>query len=200
MAEIIAIDKNEDRINAITDVVDRPIIGNATNDELLQRLDVATADQVVVSVGDLETSLVCVLYLKELGAKRIVVKVLNKDHEKILDLLKVDELVFPERSMAEIVGFNLTHPHICDKRVLNESESMVEIAMPSALVGQNLGDIETIAKNELRIVMVVNTPTGDIVPAPEPGYVVRTGDSLVMVGSNESIDQVEHAIAKYARE
>lgn len=189
--DIIAVDKNEDRINTVTEFVSRPIIGSATNDELLRRLDVTSADHVVVSLGDIESSLVCVLYLKDLEAKRIVVKALNQEHEKILELLKVDEIIFPERSMAEIVGFTLMYPHMHDERQFGNEESMVEVCVPPALVGKQLKEIEAIADNGARIVLAINPRDGSVVTAPGDDYVLGMGDSLFMVGGTRVLQRLE---------
>lgn len=189
--DIIAVDKNEERINAVTEHVSRPIIGSATNDELLRHLDVASADHVVVSLGDIESSLVCVLYLKDLDAKRIVVKALNQEHEKILELLKVDEIVFPERSMAEILGFSLIYPHMQDERRFGNEESMVEVCVPPALVGKQIKDFDVIADNGARIVLAINVRAGSVVTAPGDDYVLGIGDSLFMIGGTRVLERLE---------
>ena len=99
-AEIVAVDKDEETVNRVADRVSRPVIGHATNPDLLAELHVPDMDYVVVSMGSLESSVVCVLYLKELGARQIVVKALNNEHVKVLELLGVEEIVFPERAVG----------------------------------------------------------------------------------------------------
>jgi Trk K+ transport system NAD-binding subunit len=72
--EIVALDKDEERMNSVKEFVSRPIIGNATNSDVLKELGVEEADDIIVSLDSLETSVICVLHLQELNAKHIIAR------------------------------------------------------------------------------------------------------------------------------
>ena len=70
-------------------------------------------DCVVVSTGeDTHASILITLYLKELGAKRIIVKAKSEDHAKILTKLGADETIIPEKEMAIRVAHSLDQTRI----------------------------------------------------------------------------------------
>ena len=140
--EVVAVDVDEERVNAVADVVDEPIIGNVRNHELLERLDVPGSDHVVVSLGDIENSLVSVLLLRHLEARRITVKALNSEHIQILRLLRVDGIVFPEKSMGESEALRILHPETTNVMTLSNGQRIVEIVAPESLVGKDVSRAE----------------------------------------------------------
>ncbi len=71
--EIMAIDKNEDRVNAILPVVTDAQIGDSTNEAFLRSLGVNNYDVCIVTIGgDFQSSLETTSLLKELGGKMVV--------------------------------------------------------------------------------------------------------------------------------
>ncbi len=191
-AETIAVDRDEERINAIADLVDRPIIGNIRNRELLEQLDLGSADMVLVSLGDIEGSLVTVLYLKELNVSRLMVKALNAEHEHILRLLGVQSIVFPEREMAKQVAFRLVYPHVLDSLTIDGGERIVEYATPESLIGRELDRKKLYEDYAVQLLMVI-----DCHGAPNPllpdVHTVQGGDRLVLYGSDDALYAFQRA-------
>ena len=191
--ETVAVDKDEERINAVTPFVNQPIIGSVRNHELLQKIGVDKADHVIVSLGDLEDSLVCVLYLKQLEARHIMAKALNEEHVEILRLLKVDEIVFPERSIADITVLQLLHPETVDTMKLSSGHRIVELAVPDRLAQREMRRQTIKEKFGLELIMIVRPGAETTFDVPE-SYTVRQGDRLVLVGSDEQIAHFENEV------
>ncbi len=186
-AETIAVDRDEDRINAITEVVDRPVIGNIRNRELLTEIGVASADMVVVSLGDIEGSLVTVLYLRDLGVEHIVAKALNSEHEHILRLLGVETIVFPERGMAEQVAYRLVFPDVTDSMSLQGGERIIETVATPELIGTELHRQKIYADFGVLLVLVVDSDGAPQVGMAET-HEVAGGDRLIFYGTDEALD------------
>ena len=99
--EIIAIDTDRARVQAIDQFATEAIVLNATDKEALQSLGLEEMDAVIVSTGTkISVSIMICLYLQELGVKRILAKALDTDHEKILLRVGATEVIHPERDMA----------------------------------------------------------------------------------------------------
>ncbi len=188
--ELVAVDQDEERVNAVTGFVDQPIIGNVRNRELLERLDVDRADHVVVSLGDIENSLVCVLLLRHLHARRITVKALNTEHIEILRLLRVDSIVFPEKQMGETEALRLLHPETTAVMTLSSGHRVVEIIASEKLVGADLSPPAIAERYGLHLLMTVDASAGVSVDLHGP-HRVAPGDKLVLVGHDEQIARFE---------
>lgn len=188
--ETVAVDIDEERINAVTDIVSRPIIGNVKNYELLEQLDVEDADEVVVSVGDLETSLVCILFLKDLHAKRIAAKALNAEHVRILRLLNVDDIVFPEQEIAELSAVRLLYPSIRNRMILSNERHVVEIKAPPKFIEGAVPIAKIKEEYDIDVLMVIDTDGKQHLDVPAD-YVTRDGDKLVLAGTLEGLRKLE---------
>ena len=94
--EVLAIDRDRERVGRIQDLVSEAMILDAIHKDSLKGLGIATAEAVVVSMGDdISNSILTTLYLKELGARKIVVKCQDEDHGRILEKLGANEIIFP---------------------------------------------------------------------------------------------------------
>ena len=68
--EVMAVDENEDRVNAVLSIVTNAQIGDSTNAEFLEALGVRNFDVCIVAIsGNFQSSLETTSLLKELGAK-----------------------------------------------------------------------------------------------------------------------------------
>jgi trk system potassium uptake protein TrkA len=190
-AEIIAVDADEKTIDEIVDLVDRPLIGDATRIGLLEKLGVPDANRVLVSVGSIEASLLTLLHLRNLKAQHITVEALSEPHFALLELLKADEVLFPEQQMAAFYGLRMLHPGLHGAREISENTSLVAASVSEDLAGQSVEDIEK--KFEIDIVYMVRNDEGKTFK-PDNGEVLRKGDLLVLAGNNDGLFEFEKAL------
>lgn len=99
--EIMAVDKNEERVNAVLPYVTNAQIGDATNEEFMESLGVNNFDVCIVAIGDdFQSSLEATSLLKELGARLVVSRAARDVHAKFLLRNGADEIVYPEKQVA----------------------------------------------------------------------------------------------------
>ncbi|MBR0131288.1 MAG: TrkA family potassium uptake protein, partial [Firmicutes bacterium] len=71
--QVMAVDKEESRINEILPYVTDAVIGDSTNEAFLRSLDVSGYDVCIVTIGeDFQSSLETTTLLKELGGKLVI--------------------------------------------------------------------------------------------------------------------------------
>lgn len=100
--EVMAVDRDEERINGITSIVTDAQIGDSTNEEFLKSLGVSEYDLCIVAItADFQSSLVTTSLLKELGAKRVLSRADVQIQEKFLLRNGADEVINPSRQAAE---------------------------------------------------------------------------------------------------
>ena len=84
---VMAVDDNEERVNAVLPYVTDGIIGDSTNENFLSSLGVKDYDACIVTIGDdFQSSLETVSLLKELGAKKVIARASRGVQEKFLRL------------------------------------------------------------------------------------------------------------------
>ena len=71
--QVLAVDRDEDRINAVLPLVTDAQIGDSTNEAFLRSLGINNFDVCIVTIGsDFQSSLETTSLLKELGGKLVV--------------------------------------------------------------------------------------------------------------------------------
>lgn len=194
--EVIGVDGSDDRVNELADQVSQTVRLDATDERALRAAGIKEVDVAVVSIGEnIESSLLVVTLLKELGVKDIVAKAVTPLHGRILEKLGVKRVVFPEREMAVRVAHSLVIPSVLDYIELAGDISIVEVPAPAEFFGKSLRDIGLRAKYGLTTIAIrrpdVTGTDGFRTVSPGPDDVVQDGDILALLGSHERLGQLE---------
>ena len=113
--EVMAVDSNEERVNKILPIVTNAQIGDSTNTEFLKSLGIGNFDVCIVTIGgNFQNSLETTSLLKELGAKLVVSRAERDVQEKFLLRNGADEVVYPEKQVANWAAIRYTADHIRD--------------------------------------------------------------------------------------
>lgn len=189
--EVIAIDGDKSRVQAIDPYATEAIVMDATDKEALKTLGLEAMNGVIVSTGTyISTSTLICLYLHEIGVKRILVKALDDDHAKILKRVGATEIIHPERDMALRVSRNLSRPNVLDFIPLAEAYDLVQVDPPREFIGKSLKELNLRARHRVHIIAVKELVPENFVLAPSADYVIKDSDILVMLGKSEDIRKI----------
>ena len=140
--EVVAIDTDKARVQAIDPFATEAVILDATDKEALKSLGLRNMDGVIVSTGTkISTSILICLYLQEIGVKKILAKALDNDHEKILRKVGATEIIHPERDMALRISRGLSRPNILDFIPLAEEFDLIQVSPPREFIGKSLKEL-----------------------------------------------------------
>lgn len=186
--DVIGVDSSDDRVRQLADVIPQAVQLDATDAKALRAAGIADVDVAVVSIGEnIESSLLAVMLLHELGVRTVVAKAVTPLHGRILERLGVARVVFPERDMAIRLAHSLVMPNVLDYVELSRDFSFVELPAPLAFVDHTLRQLELRPKYGLTLIAIKRrAPDGGEVTnvAPSAEEVIRRDDILVLLGSN----------------
>ena len=129
--EVMIVDKNEDKINQLAQKYTDALIANCMNADNLRALNIPSFDACIVAIGDdFQSSLEITSLLKDLGAKWVVSKATTEIQRKFLLRNGADEVVYPDRDIAEKLAVKLNSAKVFDYIELNSEYSIFEIAVP----------------------------------------------------------------------
>ncbi|MDR1759607.1 MAG: TrkA family potassium uptake protein [Fibrobacter sp.] len=190
--DVLAIDMDPMKVQDITATVSQAVIADSTRKALLASLPITKADGVVCCVGDnLETSLLTILNLKELGVKNIIAKSTSTAHTTILEKLGVTDIFNPERDMAISVAERMNRPNMLDYLPFMEGYSIIELICPERFVGKSLKELSLTKKYGIQVIAIRDP----LEVAPKIGniadYVLRDQDVLFIIGPNEVLDEMK---------
>jgi trk system potassium uptake protein TrkA len=167
--QVTAIDIDKKKVEDIKDYVTEAVIADALDVRTLKEFVSDDVDTVIVATAsDVGTSTLLVLYLKDLGVKRIVGKVRDEAHAKILLTLGVTEVIYPERDTAARLAENLTLNNLIAHIPLAPGYSIVEIVTPENFVGKSLSELDLRKKYGYSVIGIKDmmSETIDINPSP----------------------------------
>ena len=189
--QVMAVDKKEDRVNAVLDFVTNAVIGDSTNEEFLKSLGVGNYDVCMVCIGDdFQSSLETTSLLKELGAKKVVSRAARDVHAKFLLRNGADEVVYPERQLAKWSAIRYTSDHIFDYVELGKEYSIFEIEIPNEWDGKTVSAIDIRGRFGINIMAIRRDGRLDINITPD--MVLTAGCHMLGLGSNKNIEKCFH--------
>ena len=140
--DVIAIDKDPLLVQEISDYVPNAVCADSRDIELLKEAGVQDADVVIVSMGShLESSVITILNLKELGIKNVIAKANNERYKYVMERVGADSVIQPENEMGQRVGISLINPKIIDIYQMTNDYAVMEIRVPELWVGRPLGTL-----------------------------------------------------------
>ena len=189
--EVIAVDADMDRINAIKDQVALALRMDASQEHALQSHGIGEVDVLIAAIGqDFEAQVLVVVHAKRMGIKKIVARATSIDHHRVLKAVGADEVFNPEEEAARWMVQRLLITNISSYFELAEGFSVVEVTAPPGVVGKTLEELNL--RRRFRINLVALKRMGmvggekvvkKIDPVPQPDDVIHEGDVLALVGS-----------------
>ena len=141
--QVLAVDRDETRINAVLPIVTDAQIGDSTMEVFLKSLGINNFDVCIVTIGsDFQSSLETTSLLKELGGKFVVSRADRMIQEKFLLRNGADEVINPEKQIAKWAAIRYTSNHILDYISLDEDHAIYEVSVPKDWIGKSVGRID----------------------------------------------------------
>ena len=189
--QVMAVDKEETRVDAVLPFVTNAQIGDATNEDFLSSLGVGNFDVCIVAIGDnFQNSLEVTSLLKELGARMVVSRAARDVHAKFLLRNGADEIVYPERQLADWVAIRYSADHILDYIELDEEHAIFEISIPREWIGKTIGQLDIRKKYNINIMAL---KTNDIMNLKISSDTQLLKDSTMLVlGETKHIQKCFH--------
>ncbi|MEJ2716289.1 MAG: TrkA family potassium uptake protein [Deltaproteobacteria bacterium] len=190
--EVVAIDSNRTRVQAIDHYATEAVLLDATDTEALKTLGLEEMDAVIVSTGTkISTSILICLHLQEMKVKKILAKAIDEDHEKVLKRVGATEIIHPEREMALRVSRTLSSPNMLDFIPLSDEFDLVQIGPPREFIGKNLKDLNLRAKHNVHIIAIKELVPENFILVPSANFVIKDSDILIILGRTQDIKKIK---------
>jgi trk system potassium uptake protein TrkA len=186
--QVMAVDKREDRIDAVLPFVTDAQIGDSTSEPFLRSLGINNYDVCLVAIGnDFQGSLETASLLKELGAKLVVARADREVQAKFLLRNGADEVINPEKQIAEWAAIRYASNHILDYIKLDEDHAIFEITVPRDWVGKTVGEIDIRKRYGINIMAVKENGHMNLSVTPET--VLSGNRTMLVLGEHRAIQR-----------
>lgn len=187
--EVVVIDKDAKIVESFDNKFTDAFIGDCRNEEVLKSLGVHNFDLCFVTIDqDFQSSLEITAMLKENGAKYVIS---NANRDRQADFLKkigADEVIYPEKESAIKNAVRFTDNHIFEYMPMTENYSIYEIDTPDLWIGKTITDLNIRRKYGINIVAIKNN--NEFNPVPDPQYMFKAEDHLIIIGKNDIIEKI----------
>ena len=185
--EIMVVDSEEERINAILPLVTNAQIGDSTNANFMRSLGIPDYDVCIVTISDsFQDSLETTALLKDLGAQKIISRAQNDVQEKFLLRNGADETVYPEKQTAIRLATKEASDDILDVFQLDHDINIYEVRVPKAWNNKTIAELDIRKKHNLNVIAV---RTKDQLILPMPDMVLNTDDAMLLLGNMKDIQK-----------
>lgn len=194
--QVMIIDTDEEKLTAMMPVVTSAKIGDCTNVEVLKSIGVGNFDICFVCIGtNFQSSLEITSLLKENGAQYVVSKATRDIQAKFLLRNGADEVIYPDRDMAEKMAMRYSADHIFDYIELDEEFSVYEIPVLSKWVGKSIKEVNFRAKYNVSI-LGTRDEEDRMQLMPRADYIFKKEEHLMVIGRNEDVNKILKQIEK----
>ena len=183
---VMAVDKNEEKVNAILPYVTNAVIGDSTNEDFLRSLGIENYDVCIVAIGDdFQSSLETTSLLKELGGKLVVARATRDVHEKFLLRNGADHVVYPEKQLGIWTAITYSSEKVFDFIDLGEKHAIMEVAVPENWVGKTIMELDV--RNNYGINVLAVRTNGKLDINVNANTTFNKNQTLLVLGEDKDI-------------
>lgn len=190
-AQVMAVDCDEEKVNEVLPFVTNAQIGDSTNADFLESLGIRNFDVCIVAIGDnFQNSLETTCTLKELGAELVVSRATEDVQAKFLLRNGADEILYPEKQLAKWAAVRYASRHVFDYIELDDTHSIVEVAVPHEWHGKSVGQINIRRKYNINILAIKQE--NKLNAMINPDTVLSKDNTMLVLGEYKALQKHFH--------
>lgn len=192
--QVMIVDEKEENLEEMLPYVISAKIGDCTNETVLKSLGIANFDLCFVCIGtNFQSSLEVTSLVKELGGRHVISKANRDIHAKFLLRNGADEVIYPDRDIAEKLAMRYSANHVFDYIELTDEYSIYEIPPLEGWVDKTLRELDI--RNRYHISILGTKEAGKASLMPDADYVIRGGEHLMVIGKKTDVDEILREMA-----
>ncbi len=189
-AEVLAVDISQSNVDNAIKTIPVCKCADVTEPETIERLGISNVDVVIVAMAsNLEASVMAVTLCKEVGVKTVIVKCGNEMHQKILNRVGADRVIFPEKESGTRLARTLLTSGFSEMIELSDDVSMVEISIKDEWVGKSLLELNLRKKYSINVVAIRREDK--ITTSVEPTLPLEKGEELIVIANTMKLKKLK---------
>ena len=183
--EILAVDIEEECLTPCLSMVTSAQIGDCTRPDVLKELGIGNFDRCFVCIGtNFQSSLEITSLLKEMGARWVVSRASTDVQAKFLLKNGADEVVYPERDIAERIAKKSSASHVFDFVDLGDY-GIYEVLPLKRWVGKSIRELNVRVNYNISI-LGIREKDGSVF-MPDGNYRFEGDDHMMVMGSDADL-------------
>ena len=189
--DVMIVDEHEEKLEDMVPYATSTRIGDCTKEEVLKSIGIRNFDLVFVCIGtNFQSSLEITSLVKEMGAKRVISKATRDIQAKFLLRNGADEVIYPEKDIAEKWAERYSLDNIFDYIDLPGAFGIYEMPPLKEWVGKSIRESDIAAKYKVSILGIKKPNEEEMRVMPGADYVIRDTDHLMVMAGNEVAERI----------
>lgn len=188
-SEVLVVDKDEETIQELADIVTYAVQADVCDTETISSLGIGNYDAAIIAIGqNLEASVMITILCKEMGVPFVLAKARNETHAKVLKKVGADRIVFPEKETGIRIANKLVLGNLFNATELSETTSIMEVDVPAAWDGHSLRELNLRQNYKVNVIGLKHN--GRVEINMDPDERLAENDTLVVIGNNEVLNKL----------
>ena len=190
-ADVLAIDASQRAIDGLRQIdpgIEARVL-DCTDEDALRAAGVLDMDTVVIAMSEpIEASITATLIVKDSPGskvKQVIARASSDLHVRMLQRVGADRVVFPSKMQGERLGMELVRPNLLERLRLDDLNSIEEIHVPQAFIGQSLREINL--RKNYKVSVLAAGPDNQLTVNPPASHVLAAGELLVVMGASDAL-------------
>ena len=190
--EVIAIDKDEQKVRAVRKYTDFAFVVESLTAETLEETGVQNCQTVTICIGEtMDISILTTMLVIKMGVPRVISMANSQAHGEVLKLMGAT-VVYPEADMAVRMGRRLIFGNLVDYIALDDHIEVRRIQVGGVIVGKSVQSIDARRKYGINIIAIERDHQTMVDFSPQ--YEFAPGDIVTVIGKVEKIETFEQEI------
>jgi voltage-gated potassium channel len=197
-AEVVVIDRREDRIEWAGKSGCGAMLGDSTRDDTLREAGIERAAGLIAALATDADNLFAVISAKGLNPSvRVAARAAEDEAERKLRQVGADVVFAPYKMTGARMAQSLLRPHVYQFLSFATASGFrieqLAVAASSDLVGRSLAQLHV--RRDLKVIVVaIRRAGGEMEFNPGGDTVVSAGDSLIVMGEEEPLRKLESRV------
>ena len=188
--EVLGVESDPDKVKNAQQVLTQVFQTDAMSREALEQIRIQDLEHVLVSVGDsIAASIMISMYLKELGVPKVWAKAINKDHEKLLYKIGVDEVVIPEYMAAKQIASRIAMPGFIEYLSFDKSMAVKEFSV-KRWAEKSLKELNLTNSFGIQVIAVRRKDEKKYQYIPKADELFQEGDHVIAIGKISQLGKI----------
>ncbi|MCU0501497.1 MAG: TrkA family potassium uptake protein [Anaerolineae bacterium] len=183
---VLGVDIDMARVQDLADEITSAVALDATVEDALQEVDIASFSTVVIGLGsEFEASALVTTYLKGLGIPRVICQAQTRRHRDILLRIGADQVVLSDEDSGERLADTLGAPNMVERVLLDADHSLIEFKVSGSLISQ---PVTALGRYDVAVLLIQRSD--HLIPCPSADTRLQAGDTLFAVGQRARLLEV----------
>ena len=191
--DVLAVDHDERSVDAVSEVVTRAIVADATDEKALRAVGAFDVTVAVIAIRQFDTTVLATHMLARAGVPHIMVRVDSDQEGSAIRAVGATAIIFPERDTAERVASKILMPDLAEQIPLGDNFGIFEIPCPAEFVGRTLAQLDLRRRFGVTVIALKMQAAGGALEraqvSPPPDQPILAENILIVLGETIKVAQ-----------